>query len=216
MECSVLRDETMDVLYGEADAETVRRVEEHHALCASCREEMAALRRVRQDLKAWNVPAGRGTVRVRSLARSLLVAAAILLALGGAFGLTGSEMRFEDGRMSFRLGRVGREMERRLAEQEARHREEMRALTASLTGGSALDEQALLRKVEEMIRASEDRQAAALGTRFAEFRQRTDTERRYDLARVAAGLSYLDGKTGQHVARTTELMGYVLEASQKR
>ena len=30
------------------------------------------------------------------------------------------------------------------------------------------------------------------------------------------GLSYLDGKNGQNVARTTELMGYVLEAAQKR
>ncbi len=217
MECSVLREQRMEVLYGEADAETARRVEEHHAVCASCRDEMAALRRLRQDLKAWKVPTARATVRVRARAERFLVAAAVmLLALGGAFGLAGSEIRFEGGRLAFRLGRADGEIERRLAEQEAWHQEEIRALTASQGGGSALEEQALLRKVEEMIRASEDRQAAALTTRFAEFRQRTDTERRYDLARVAAGLSYLDGKTGQHVARTTELMGYVLEASQKR
>jgi glycosyltransferase involved in cell wall biosynthesis len=47
-------------------------------------------------------------------------------------------------------------------------------------------------------------------------RERAEAQRRYDLARVSAGLSYLDGKTGQQVARTTELMGYVLQASQKR
>jgi hypothetical protein len=34
-----------------------------------------------------------------------------------------------------------------------------------------------------------------------------------DLARVAAGLSYLDGRHGQQLARTNELMGYVLEAA---
>jgi len=206
----------MDVLYGEADAETARRVEEHHAVCASCRDEMAALWRLRQDLKAWNVPGARGTFRVRSRAERFLVAAAVmLLALGGAFGLAGSEIRFEGGQLAFRLGRADPALEHRLAALEARHREEIRA-PASRSGESALEEQAFLGKVEEMIRTSEDRQAAALKTGLAEFRQRTDTERRYDLARVAAGLSYLDGKTGQHVARTTELMGYVLEASQKR
>jgi hypothetical protein len=34
-----------------------------------------------------------------------------------------------------------------------------------------------------------------------------------DLARVAAGLSYLDGQHGQQIARTNELMGYVLGAA---
>ena len=34
-----------------------------------------------------------------------------------------------------------------------------------------------------------------------------------DLARVAAGLSYLDGQYGQQVARTNELMSYVLDAT---
>jgi hypothetical protein len=29
-------------------------------------------------------------------------------------------------------------------------------------------------------------------------------------------LSYLDGKSGQHMARTTELMGYMLQTSNRR
>jgi hypothetical protein len=40
-----------------------------------------------------------------------------------------------------------------------------------------------------------------------------EAQRRVDLARVAAGLSYLDGRHGQQLARTNELMGYVLEAA---
>lgn len=217
MECKVLRDESMDVLYGEADPETIRRVEEHHLVCAACREEMAALRRLREDLRAWKAPEAPRGVLVRPRARRFLAAAAVMvLALGGALGLSGSEVRFEDGRFTFRLGRGDREVERRLAEQEARYREQIEALKASLPSASTLGEKALLRRVEEMIRASEERQVAAVRTSLAEVRERSEAQRRYDLARVAAGLSYLDGKTGQHVARTTELMGYVLEASQKR
>ena len=40
--------------------------------------------------------------------------------------------------------------------------------------------------------------------------------RRVDMAQVAASLSYLDGRHGEQLARTNELMGYVLQASQKR
>ena len=43
----------MDALYGEADAAVRARVEAHLALCAACREEMAALGGVRRDLRAW-------------------------------------------------------------------------------------------------------------------------------------------------------------------
>ena len=71
-------------------------------------------------------------------------------------------------------------------------------------------------RVQDLIRQSELRQAAALNASLSDFSERTDAQRRYDLARVSAGLSYLDGKTGQTVARTTELMGYVLQASQKK
>ena len=40
--------------------------------------------------------------------------------------------------------------------------------------------------------------------------------RRADMAQVAASLSYLDGRHGQRLARTNELLGYFLQASDKR
>jgi hypothetical protein len=46
--------------------------------------------------------------------------------------------------------------------------------------------------------------------------ERSEAQRRLDLARMSAGLSYLDGRTGQQVARATELMGAVLQASQQK
>jgi hypothetical protein len=71
-------------------------------------------------------------------------------------------------------------------------------------------------RVEERLRASETRQFERLDLRLASWNEKAEAQRRLDLARVAAGLSYLDGRHGQQLARTNELMGYVLEASQKR
>jgi len=120
MDCSVVRDETMDVLYGEADVETIRRVEEHQAACGSCREEMEALRRLRHDFRAWKLPElHRLRFPRRRAARRLAAAAVMVLALGGGLGLSGTEVRFEDGHFAFRLGRAAGDSERLLAEQEA-------------------------------------------------------------------------------------------------
>lgn len=219
MECKILRDQMLDVLYGEADDMTTRRVEEHRVVCAACGEEWTALRTLRRDLVEWKLPEGlrpRSAFQARRPTRLLAAAAALLLALGGALGLSGSELRYEDGRVAFRLGRADREMERLLVEQEARHHEEIRALKASLASSPSANETALLGKVEALIRDSEERQTAVLHTSLADFSDKTEARRRYDLARVSAGLSYLDGKTGEQVARATDLVGYVLQASQKR
>jgi hypothetical protein len=205
----------MDVLYGEAAGDTARAVEEHLAGCRSCREEMEELRRLRHDLRAWKLPEP-GRLRPPRPARVLAAAAALVLAIGGGLGLSGSELRFENGRFAFRLGRSSGDVERRLAEQQARHDAEIASLRSALAAEPSLDETALLRRVAEMVEASEQRQAAALRASLVELGEKTEAQRRYDLARVAAGLSYLDGRASQNVARTTELMGYVLEASQKR
>jgi Putative zinc-finger len=215
MECSVLRDERLDVLYGEADPVTRARVEEHLAACSTCREEMAALRVLRGQLAAWEVPQGlRKTVRLRPAQGFLAAAAVLLLAVGAAFGLSGSEVRYEKGELAFRLG-GDRDLRRLLAEQDARHHEEIQALQASISTAPRA-EPALLPQVEEMIQKSESRQGELLRTSLGDWSAKKEAQRRYDMARISAGLSYLDGKNGQHVARTTELMGYVLEAAQKR
>jgi hypothetical protein len=67
--------------------------------------------------------------------------------------------------------------------------------------------------VGEGIRRSELRQRQHLQAAFAGWSGELETRRRLDLARMAAGLSYLDGQQGRQLARTNELMGYVLEAA---
>jgi hypothetical protein len=176
---------------------------------------MAALRVLRGQLAAWEVPQGlRKTVRLRPAQGFLAAAAVLLLAVGAAFGLSGSEVRYEKGELAFRLG-GDRDLRRLLAEQDARHHEEIQALQASISAAPRA-EPALLPQVEEMIQKSESRQGELLRTSLGDWSAKKEAQRRYDMARISAGLSYLDGKNGQHVARTTELMGYVLEAAQKR
>ena len=225
MECEAFRDDQLDVLYGEADAATARRVSEHQAVCAGCREEMASLRRVRRDLTAWSLPEGLAP-RPAPASRPagwLAAAAALLAALGAGFVLSGSELRHEQGALTLRVGPGDSGVEALLARQEARHRAEMDALRRELLPAAAQaaaprpgSDEALLRRVEEMVRESEARQDARFSARLAAFGEQAETQRRYDLARVSAGLSYLEGKTAQDVVRTTELLGYVLQASQQK
>jgi hypothetical protein len=204
----------MDVLYGEADAAVRARVEAHLAGCVSCREEMAALRALRRDLAAWRRPAARPSFTPRGvvLPRWLAAAALLLLGFGATLGIAGYA--------SLRKALLAQEA--RAAESDRQHREAVRALTAALERprAEAPDTAALLAsldaRIDHRLRASETRQGERLDLRLAEWQQRAEAQRRVDLARVAASLSYLDGRHGQQLARTNELMGYVLDVSQKR
>jgi uncharacterized sporulation protein YeaH/YhbH (DUF444 family) len=139
-------------------------------------------------------------------------AALVVLGFGTTLGVTGYVS----------LRRALATQEARAAELERRHREEVRALEASLARHPAAspDSAVLLAgvdaRIDERLRASEARQLERLDTRLAGWEEQVDAQRRIDMARVAAGLSYLDGRHGQQLARTNELMGYVLEASAKK
>jgi hypothetical protein len=152
----------------------------------------------------------------------LAAAAALVLGVGAAWFLRGSEIRYEDGRFSARLGRSTdtTSLGRALEEQEARHQRDLAALRAELLGAgpsfqnAALDEPAR-KEVEAIVEAREAAQVGKFESRLLRFADQVESRRRYDLARVGASLAYLDGKNGQQLSRTTELMGYVLEANQK-
>lgn len=222
MDCSDVREDRMDALYGEASDEVLSRVDAHHAACAGCREEYRVLRSVRERLASWSLPE---RARPRLLPRrlrpiaALAAAASLLLALGGALRLSRASLEYRAGGVTFRLGEAN--VAEVLQEHEARHQREIQALKASLAAvqahpALATSETEMLARVQQLMRENEQRQAARLTTSLEELATRAEAQRRYDMARVSAGLSYLDGKTGQHVARTSELMGYVLQASEKR
>lgn len=208
-----LRDGMMDVLYGEADAAARARVEAHLAACPACREEMARLRALRRDLGAWRLPVARPafTPRGMVLPRWLAAAALVLLGLGATLGAAGY--------VSLRRALVAQEG--RASELERRHREAVQALAAAREARPAAPDAAALlarldARIDEKLRASESRRGEWVERRLVDWEERAEAQRRVDMARVAASLSYLDGRHGQQLARTNELMGYVLEASQKR
>jgi anti-sigma factor RsiW len=218
MECERVADEQlradkMDLLYGEADAAARKRVESHLAGCDACREEMEALRRLRQDLQAWTLPAAGPAFSPRGLVvpRWLAVAAALLIVLGGGLGAAGY----------FSVRRALAVEKARAVALEQRQQQATLALAALAARPAALDAEEILARldgrVDGKIEASEERQRQAADLRFARWSDAVETQRRLDLARVAAGLSYLDARHGEQVARTSEVMGYVLEAAaQKR
>lgn len=216
MEC-VKPEDLLDVLYADADAPAQPRVRAHLAECAACREELESLRGVRGALQSWRLSEPRPRLRppvLRGATAWLAAAAGLLLALGAGLGLSGSELRFEDGRFAFRLGRAGdADLRQQLAAQEARHREEIASLRDAM---AARPDAAMLADVREMIRASEERNALLVGASLAELSERYEAQRRYDLARVSASLSYLDGRTGQQLARTSELMNVMLRAAEEQ
>ena len=136
--------------------------------------------------------------------------------------LSGAELRYERGQLALRLGPGRRTSPAAAAPRRRRATaREIQALRAELRPAgrrrAAAEADDLLRSVQEMIRESEARQdGSARRQPRATSAERAEAQRRYDLARVSAGLSYLDGKTGCRLARTTELMGHVLQASQKK
>jgi anti-sigma factor RsiW len=208
-----LRDGMMDVLYGEADAAVRARVEAHLAGCAACREEMATLRALRRDLATWRRPAARPSFTPRGVVvpRWLAAAAVLLLGFGAALG-AGAYVS---------LRRALAAQEARASELERQQRETVRALDAARqVRPGAVDARALVAsldaRVDEKLRENESRQGELLRQTVAGWEERAEAQRRVDMARVAASLSYLDGRHGEQLARTNELMGYVLAASQSQ
>ncbi|MCM2254376.1 MAG: zf-HC2 domain-containing protein [Vicinamibacteria bacterium] len=219
-DCERSREDLIDVLYGEAGTDARLRAQAHLAACPACRDEHEALRRVRAELPAWKLPEVQAQPRrlgMPPVARAGLALAACLLLALGAIVVSGSELRYEGGALSVRLGRpaASPDLEARLQAQEQRHRDEIAALRTTLVAPTAA-ESPLLAAVDERIRAAEARQAVLLSSSLADFAEKNETQRRYDLARVSQGLSYLDRRTGRQLAQTSELMGYVLQASDQR
>ena len=76
--------------------------------------------------------------------------------------------------------------------------------TATAAHGAAVTP-ASLADVERLVREADARQTQRFLAQLEALKERTEADRRIDLARMSAGLSYLEGRTGQHLARTNEL-----------
>ena len=221
MDCDAFRDEMLDVLYGEAARRPRGASRRTRRACADCREELADLRRLRGDLSQWRLPERLGTSPARSARPRRLplgLAAAAALILRRHRGLLSPAPSCATTRPASPCV-SGRGAESRAARRprDARHREELAALRAELAAAASVATTgSSCARVAEMIHESEARQDESRLASLRVLRQRAETQRQYDLARMSAGLSYLDGKAGLQAARTTELVGHVLQASQQK
>jgi hypothetical protein len=186
-------------------------VDEHVSACAECRAELRGLQATRHKMQAWEMPASLGpTLRRAPRLRPTVLAwaASVALAFAAGLGLASAGVSVEGGRLA--LGtRTEERVKRLLAEQEARHRVEMEAVQAR----AALPSDDVLRHVERLVAEAEARQAERVDARLVTFAERLEGQRREDMQRVSAGLALLEGQTNHDLARATELMGYVLQAS---
>lgn len=211
MDCRDLRDDVLDVLYGEASPASEARVRDHVASCGACRAEMDGLSTVRRDLQAWAVPPTMTTRRPRLASAwrpALAWAASVALAFGGGLVFAGMEMHVANGRLRLTSATEER-IQKLIDEQEARHRAEIESLQAR----AALPSDEVLRHIDRLVAESEARQTRRVEGQLVEFARRVDGQRRDDFARVNAGLALLEGQTNHDLARATELMGYVLQAA---
>jgi hypothetical protein len=219
----------LEALYGEAESSSRREFEAHLAVCGACRQEWADLRQTRHQLGAWRVPE-LGRVKARAYARMsplwrLAAAAVLLFAAGSGLGVAGVELRRDPQGWSLTFGHgADARVAQLLAQQDARTEQKIQALVANAPSAAAAqvpavagsaESKAMLEEVRRLIRDGEARQNQRMVALVTDYRDRTEAQRRYDLARLAAGLPYPDGKTGQHMFRTTQLVGSLLDASQQ-
>ncbi|MGE0040749.1 MAG: anti-sigma factor [Vicinamibacterales bacterium] len=86
------------------------------------------------------------------------------------------------------------------------------ALPAAARGGSP--DAALLRRVADLIDASEQRQRQELALRLTQLGRDLEIQRRADLVRIEQNFGQVEGRTGAEIARQRELlMNYVRRAS---
>ena len=217
MACEEFRETMLDVLYGEAAVADAGAWEAHQRGCAPCRDELRALRGLRRDLAQWGAP-DRPVFAPRPSRRAwLATAAAMALATGaGLLLLAGTEVRVASGGVTIRIGRPDDAAAAMLREQAERHRVELAALAASAAPPGPSVAALGIDDVRRLIRESEARQAVLVDAGLRDLAERTDAQRRQDLAQISAGLSYVEGRAGLQVARTTELMGHVLQAAQQK
>ncbi len=95
------RERLIGYVYGECEAAERQQIEQHLAACVSCRQEVAALRAVRQDLLAWDVPSQASiwrpvppvrTISWRDVPAWAAAVAAGLVLMAGAVGGAAAQM----------------------------------------------------------------------------------------------------------------------------
>lgn len=237
LSCDALRDDIIALLYDDGDPADKSRARDHLALCVPCRAEYAELKGVRKALGGWDLPLPAPLPQPRAprrwFATGLAAAAGLILGIGVALA---GRSAFSPSPAPATMANAGADappqfvsfaqLQEMLKNQEDRHRSEIADLRRSLTLVSespAAGASGQLKNVsnlspatiEQLLKASEARQARMFEARLAGLRTETDLQRQYDMAQIAAGLAYIDSRTGADAARTSELMKNLVRVTAK-
>ena len=241
LSCEALRDDIIALLYDDGEVAERSRAREHLALCVPCRTEYAGLKGVRKTLGGWTLPATAQVAQTppwfRRIPAPLAAAAGILLGIGIAIaGLSLSPAPdAQQGAAPASTASTGNfvshdELQEILQAQENRHQSELSQIRQTLTqvaevgapmspasNSSNLKTVSTLSPstLERLLKASEERQARMFEARLAGLRTEADLQRQYDMAQIAAGLAYIDSRTGADAARTSELMKNLVRVTAK-
>jgi len=238
LSCDALRDDIIALLYDDGDPACKSRARDHLAQCVPCRAEYSDLKGVRKALQGWELPLPAPLPQTRATGRwfatGLAAAAGLILGIGVA--LAGRSAFAPPAIAPSSAANAGTDAARQfvsfdqlqeaLKTQESRHQSEIADLRRSLTlvsespaGGasSQLNNVSNLSPatIEQLLKASEARQARMFEARLAGLRTESDLQRQYDMAQVAAGLAYIDSRTGADAARTSELMKNLVRVTAK-
>jgi hypothetical protein len=239
LSCEAWRDDIVALLYDDGDLAERSRGRDHLAQCPACRAEYSDLKGVRRALGGWSLPVAPSLPQPRPVTRwfpaGLAAAAGLVLGIGVAVAgrnvlLPASDpnppARSTAGAAAPRPQFVSYdELQEALQTQESRHQAEIAELRRSLTlvsepsasasgplkAASSLSPQT----VERLLKESEERQVRQFEARLAGLRTESDLQRQYDMAQIAAGLAYIDSRTGADAARTSELMKNLVRVTAK-
>ena len=234
LSCEALRDDIIALLYDDGDPQDKDRARDHLAQCVSCRAEYSELKGVRKALGGWNLPVPAPLPQARPTARwfltGLAAAAGLILGIGLALGGRGLLAPATSTTTLAAAGEGARQfvsydqLQEALKAQEARHQAELAELRQTFTSaeapvankGAAVNASNLSPAAfERLLKASEERQARMFEARLAGLRTESDLQRQYDMAQIAAGLAYIDSRTGADAARTSELMKNLVRVTAK-
>jgi anti-sigma factor RsiW len=145
----------------------------------------------------------------------------ITVSTGWMHGASGAAPAAASVGMATSGSTVGLDQEWRtaLASLEADLRRQMQTVrqeSAPVTASSAVvgaSDAALLKRVQALIDASEQRQRQELALRLTQFGRDVELQRRADLVRIEQGVGQWQGRTGAEVARQRELLNYVVRVS---
>jgi hypothetical protein len=87
-------------------------------------------------------------------------------------------------------------------------------VAAAAAGGSAPDE--LLRKVEQLLAASEDRQQRELALRVSQVLRDVDSQHQADMARIERTVSPVAGLTTEEIQEQRQMLNYLMRVSQTK